>query len=326
MTPRLHGVDTALITGVAGQDGIYLARSLVAAGYRVVGTTNPRRGGEVRTVYLDDVDVRPVDMRDAEALRALVAEVQPSEVYNLAAISSVAQSWQEPELTLAVNQTAVEVLVEALLALRDGTGRAPRFFQASSAEVSGDATASPYARSKAAAEEVVRVAREERGLHACCARLHIHESPVRAERFVSRKITSGVAAIATGRSDRLVLGNLDVVRDWGFAGDYVEAIRLMVAAPEPVDLPIGTGRPHSLLDLVACAFGSVGLGDGKEYVEQDPALVRPVDTAVLVADPEPAARAIGWRAKQVMPDVVARMVEVDVERLRSGVQESAAYL
>ncbi|WP_275693156.1 GDP-mannose 4,6-dehydratase [Nocardioides sp. TF02-7] len=201
-----------------------------------------------------------------------------------------------------------------------------RLFQASSAEVAGDATASPYARSKAAAEEAVRDARESAGLHASIARLHIHESPVRAVTFVSRKITRGVAEIALGRADRLVLGSLDVVRDWGFAGEYVEAMRLMTGLPEPVDLPVGTGRPHSLRDLVATAFAAAGLDDPDRYVEQDPALVRPADTPVLVADPEPAARALGWRATTELPALIGHMVAADLHRLRTGVAEAVGYL
>ena len=320
-------MPTALITGVAGQDGIYLARALLAAGHRVVGSVSPvTAGADPRHVYLDGVEVVEVDVRDPSALRGLVAATEPDEVYNLAAVSSVAQSWAEPELTIAVNQGAVEVLAEEVVTLRDRTGRDVRFFQASSAEVSGDATASPYARSKAAAEDVVRALRQERGVPACFARLHIHESPVRAPRFVSRKITSGVAEIALGRRDRLVLGNLDVVLDWGFAGDYVESIRLMASADEPVDLPIGTGRPHSLLELVERAFAAAGIDDPGAHIEQDPALVRPADTAVLVADPEPAAQALGWRAATSFEDLVGRMVAVDLARLRSGVPESPDYL
>lgn len=317
---------TALVTGVAGQDGIYLARSLRADGIRVVGVVSPGTGvDDPRRCYLGGVELHPLDLREPGGLQALVAEVEPDEVYNLAAVSSVGRSWSEPDLTFAVNQGAVEALVAALLRLRDRTGRDARLFQASSAEVDGDATASPYARSKAAAEDVVRDARD-RGLAACIGRLHIHESPLRGEAFVSRKITRGAAAIALGHSDRLVLGNLDVVRDWGFAGEYVEAVRLMLAAEEPVDLPIGTGRAHRLLDLVECAFAAAGLGPAASYVVQDPALVRPADTAVLVADPEPAANAIGWRAATTMEQLVDAMVAVDLQRLRTGVAESEDYV
>lgn len=314
------------MTGAGGQDGTYLARSLLADGYRVVGTVTPGFGdGDPRATYLTGVELRELDLRDAAGTRDLVADVEPDEIYNLAAVSSVGRSWAEPELTIAVNQTAVEVLVQAARDLRDRTRREVRLFQASSAEVSGEATASPYARSKAAAEEVVRDARES-GLAACVGRLYIHESPLRSVSFVSRKITRGAAEIALGRRDRLVLGNLDVVRDWGFAGDYVEAIRLMVAAAEPVDLPIGTGVPHELGALAERAFVAAGLDGADGYIEQDPALVRPADTAVLVADPEPAAAALGWRATVSFEQTIDAMVAADLTRLRTGVEESVDYL
>lgn len=317
---------TALVTGVTGQDGAYLARSLVADGRRVVGVARPDAELAARRVYLDGVEIAELDLRDAAALRDLVAEVEPDEVYNLAAFSSVGRSWDEPELTVAVNQTAVEVLVDALLATRARTGREVRLFQASSAEVGGGAASSPYARSKAAAEEAVRAAREAHGLHASIGRLYIHESPLRPAYFVSRKITRTVAEIALGKQDRLVLGTLDIVRDWGFAGEYVEAMRLMTGLDAPVDLPIGTGRAHTLRDLVSLAFEAAGLGDGSNHLEQDPALVRPADTPVLVADPEPAAAALGWRAETRADQLVAHMVRTDLERLRSGVEEHPSYL
>jgi GDPmannose 4,6-dehydratase len=320
-------VKRVLVTGVSGQDGIYLARRLRDEECAVVGVVSPGTGSAPRVAaYLDGVEIVPLDMRDAPALRALVARVEPDAVYNLAAQSSVGRSWQEPELTVAVNQSAVEVLVEAVLALRARTGRDTRFLQASSAEVGGEATDSPYARSKAAAEEVVRAAREESGLHASFARLHVHESPLRAAAFVSRKITRGAAEIALGRRDRLTLGNLDVVRDWGSAPDYVDAIRLMVAAETPADLPIGSGVPHTLAELVDVAFGAAGLGDPASYVEQDPALMRPADTPVLIADPEPAAAALGWRATTTFEELLEHMVAADLARVRAGVEEDPRYL
>ncbi|MDN5745291.1 MAG: GDP-mannose 4,6-dehydratase [Nocardioidaceae bacterium] len=315
---------TALITGIAGQDGTYLARSLLGDGFRVVGTVRgPVPGLGHRNAYLDGVEFRCVDLLDAAAMTDLLAEVEPDEVYNLAAVSSVGLSWREPERTTAVNQQSVEVLVAALLAYRNSTGAEVRFFQASSAEVGGQ---SPYAQAKAAAEQVVLDARDRHGLHACFARLHVHESPLRPIGFVSRKITHGAAAIAAGRTDHLSLGNLDVVRDWGFAGDYVEAMRLMVAREVPVDLPIGTGRPHQLAEFVACAFTAAGLGAVEPYLRQDPALLRPADTPVLVADPVPAAEALGWRAQTDFTDLIAHLVRVDVARLRTGCAESPEYL
>lgn len=320
-------MGTALITGVSGQDGIYLARLLRRDGMAVVGTVRPGGDGADRIRhYVDGIEVVALDLRDAAGLRDLVARVAPDEVYNLAAVSSVGRSWSEPDLTMAVNATAVEVLVDAVLALRATTATDARFFQASSAET-GSAAESPYARSKSVAADVVRAARSDHGLHACIGDLHIHESPLRAETFVSRKITRGAAAIALGRADRLTLGNLDVVRDWGFAGEYVEAIRRMVERDEPIDLPIGTGVPHALAELVATAFAAAGLGEATEhYLVQDPALMRPADTPVLVADPEPAARSIGWRASTGLGELIDHMVRVDLARMRTGVPDARRYL
>jgi GDPmannose 4,6-dehydratase len=318
-------VESALVTGVAGQDGIYLARQLREEGVRVVGTVHPLSPEPERVAaYLPDVELVPLDLTDGDGLRDLVAHSAPDLVFNLAGISSVALSWERPEETFAVNADAVEVLVGAVLALRDRTGREVSLVQASTAEVVDGA--SPYARSKAAAEEIVRRAREEAGLRASFARLHIHESPVRPPAFVSRKITGAVAEIVLGRRTHVTLGNLDVVRDWGFAGDYVAALRLMAARPEPVDLPIGTGVAHSLADLVRLAFAAGGIDDPGDHVRQDPQLMRPADIPVLVADPAPAEKALGWRATVTLEALVGQMVAVDLERLRTGVQESADYL
>lgn len=324
-SPTLAGVKSALVTGVAGQDGIYLARRLRDEGVAVVGTVNPRSDARTRVAaYLDDVEVVPVDLADADGLRELIASRAPDEVYNLAGFSSVARSWEQPEECFALNTDAVGVLVEAVLALRDRTGKDVRLVQASTAEVVEGA--SPYARSKAAAEEIVRSAREDAGLHASSARLHIHESPLRGPQFVSRKITRTVAGIVLGRTSVLTLGNVDVVRDWGFAGEYVGALRLMATAAEPVDLPVGTGVRHTLAELVDAAFVAGGIDDPANHLAQDPELLRPADIPELVADPVPAERALGWRATITLATLVRHMVQVDLQRLRTGVEESAAYL
>ena len=318
---------TVLVTGVTGQDGIYLARLLLGAGARVVGATLPESTpSDLRAAYLGGVELVPMDVCDRDEVLRLVAATEPDEVYNLAAVSSVARSWDEPEITRAVNHTAVVTLLDALLELRDRTGREPRFFQASSAEVAGSAAHSPYAQAKAAAEDAVREARLKQGLHACSARLFNHESPLRPAAFVTGKITRGVAEIAAGRRDELRLGNLDVSRDWGFAGDYVDAMTRMLALEEPHDLEIGTGVAHTLDQLLAAAFAAVGIDDPGRYVVADPDLIRPADTAVLVADPEPAAAALGWRATTTFDALVRHMVGVHQERLRTGVEHDAGYL
>ncbi|UUW90065.1 MULTISPECIES: GDP-mannose 4,6-dehydratase [Pimelobacter] len=318
---------TALVTGVAGQDGVYLARSLRASGRRVVGTVAPGFApDDPRRTYLDGIDLRPLDVREGAALEALVAEVAPDEVYNLAALSSVGRSWEQPERTAATNAAPVAHLVTALLRLRERGGVEPRLFQASSAEVHGSASDSPYARAKAAADDVVRRAREEHGLFAVCGVLHNHESPLRGAQFVTRKITAAAAEIALGLRESVSLGNLDVQRDWGFAGEYVEAMRLQLAHDEPLDLPIGTGRVHALQDLLERAFTAAGLGAPGDRVVQDPALLRPSDTTVFVADPEPAAAALGWRARVTFAELVDHMVSVDLRRLRTGVPAAVDYL
>lgn len=324
MTAR---APTALVTGVTGQDGVYLARALVADGYRVVGTASPGSASlRSRRPYLDGVEVVELDVREAPAVTGLVEELAPGEVYNLAAFSSVGRSWQEPELTLAVNTKPVEALVAGAVSVGARTGRAPRLFQASSAEVRGGAADSPYARSKAAAEDVVRRAREEHGLHAVSGILYNHESPLRGTGFVTRKITRAAAAIGIGQQDAVTLGNLDVVRDWGFAGEYVDAMRRMLHTDDPVDVPLGTGVAHSLADLLAAAFAAAGIDDVEGRVLRDPALVRPADTRCFVADPGPARALLGWTASVTFAELVEHMVAVDVERLRTGVEEDVGYL
>jgi GDPmannose 4,6-dehydratase len=325
MRPATSGAPTALVTGAAGQDGIYLARRLLAEGRRVVGTVSPGGSGSPRVVtYLAGVEVVEHDLSDADATRALVLARRPDEVYNLAAQSSVAQSWKDPVGTDAVNAGAVRGLLAAAAELTGG-GTPVRVFQASSAEVGGDARDSPYARSKARAELAVREAREA-GVHAVYARLHGHESPIRPQRFVTRKITRGAAEIALGRRDTLTLGNLDVHRDWGFAGEYVDAFVRLLRHDEPVDVPLGTGRSHSLAELVETAFAAAGVADPWSRIEQDPALLRPADSTLLLADPEPAAALVGWRATTSFEDLVDRMVQVDLRRLATGVEDAVDHL
>jgi GDPmannose 4,6-dehydratase len=317
----------ALITGIAGQDGIYLARSLLAQGWSVVGTVRPGRLGSTRvSVYLRGAEIVETDHSEGGDLAGLVDRVAPDEIYNLAAQSSVAESWRDPEGTFAVNVGTVGQLVAGALAVRDRTGQDVRLLQASSAELSGGAAGSPYARAKAAADELVVRARTDHGLHAVSTFLYNHDSPLRGERFVTRKITRSAAEIALGRRESVTLGNLDVRRDWGFAGDYVEAMQGLIRLEEPVDVPIGSGHEHRLADLLALAFESAGLGDPSAYVVQDPDLLRPADADVLVADPEPAERLLGWRATTTLPELVAHMVSVDLTRLRSGTAEAECYL
>ncbi|GAB4012772.1 GDP-mannose 4,6-dehydratase [Nocardioides ultimimeridianus] len=320
MTPS----RTALITGVGGQDGIHLARALLADGLRVVGTLSPSGDGGARTrLYAPAAELVTLDIRDEVALGELVAGVRPDEIYHLAAFSSVGGSWERPELTFACNTAPVATLLGAVVAL-GREGHDVRMFQASSAETLGGK--SPYAESKRRAAELVAQARRDHGVFASVGTLFNHESPLRGEQFVTRKITRAAAAIALGLADSVTLGSLDVARDWGHAGDYVGAMRASLAHGEPVDVQIGTGVMHTLGELVERAFDAAGIPGASSYVVHDPALVRPADLATSVADPGPAARELGWTASVSFEDVVGQMVEVDLRRLRTGVEDDPAYL
>ena len=315
---------TALVTGAGGQDGTYLARALGAEGYRVVGTVSPYGEGSARLLtYAPRTETVALDIRDEEGLRALVARVRPQEIYNLAGVSSVARSWAEPELTFACNTGPVATLVEAALKLR-ADGVDARLFQASSAEAL--AGQSPYARSKAAAADLVAAARTEHGLFGAVGTLFNHESPLRTDRFVTHKIAAGAAAIAAGRAESITLGNLEVVRDWGFAGEYVDAMRALLRTPEPVDVQIGTGVAHTLRDLVETAFAAAGVDDPWAHVRQSADLLRPTDVEVQVADPAPALRHLGWRARTTFATVIDHMVAVELQRGRTGVIDAPGYL
>ena len=319
-------MPTALITGIAGQDGIYLARWLRARGHHVVGTTRTGHAGD-RQVYLGDgIDVVRHDLRDGPGFGDLLRKHRPDEVYNLAGFTSVGASWGRADLVHEVNVRAVESLVEQLLAHRDATGQEVRLFQASSAEETAPGEASPYARSKSGAREAVTVAREQHGLFACAGVLHNHESPLRGDRFVTRKITTAAAEIALGRRESLDLGNLTISRDWGAAADHVRAMHAMLQLDAPRDLTIATGTVHSLTQLLDTAFATVGLSDALSYVRQDPALMRPADAPRPPADISPTRATLGWEPEIGFEELIGQMVDVDRRRLVTSIPESPSYL
>ena len=314
---------TAFVTGVAGQDGGYLAERLVADGVRVHALVLPH---DDPPRVPDDVVLHAGDVCDVEATRALLLELAPDEVYNLAAVSSVAQSWEWPDLAALVNGTAAVALLESAYRVQEKVGRPVAFVQASSAEIFGQPPSSPqdertpvhplnpYGAAKAYAHLMVDVYRT-RGLHASSLVLYNHESPRRPAHFVTRKITSTVAAIARGRADRLTLGNLDARRDWGWAPDYVGAMVAAARADVATDYVVATGTAHSVRDFVAAAFARVGVHDWEHLVAVDPAYVRPADSTELVGDAGRARAALGWAPTVDFPEIVGRMVDADLAEL-----------
>jgi GDPmannose 4,6-dehydratase len=313
-------VTRALITGIGGQDGSYLAERLLADGVEVHALVLE---SDARPAHCPaEVTLHVGDVADVEGTRRLVLDLAPDELYNLAAISSVAQSWDEPDLVSRVNGLAPVGLLESARQLVE-RGRDVRVVQASSAEIFGEPDRSPqdedtrvrplnpYGAAKAYAHLAVGVARQ-RGLHASSMVLYNHESPRRPERFVTRKITSTVAAIAEGRADRLVLGNLDARRDWGWAPDYVDAMVRAARADTPGDYVIATGQSHTVGEFVAAAFAEAGIDDWRPLVHTDPAFVRPADATELVGDSSLAHALLGWSPTVEFTEVVARMVAADL--------------
>ncbi|WP_243395229.1 GDP-mannose 4,6-dehydratase [Nocardioides currus] len=310
----------AFVTGIGGQDGSYLAERLLADGTEVHALV--LRDESAATYTPPEVVTHVGDLGDVEATRRLVLDLAPDEVYNLAAISSVAQSWDEPDLTAHVNGLAAVALMESARQVGDHV----RFVQASSAEIFGEPDASPqsertpvrplnpYGAAKAFAHLSVAVQRS-RGLHASSLVLYNHESPRRPERFVTRKITSGVAAIARGRADILTLGNLDARRDWGWAPDYVDAMLRAARTDEADDFVVATGVGHTVRDFVEAAFRHAGISDWEPLVATDPAFVRPADATDLTGDPTHARDRLGWEPTVDFDGIVAAMVAADLALL-----------
>ncbi|MFV0459443.1 MAG: GDP-mannose 4,6-dehydratase [Actinomycetales bacterium] len=311
-----------LVTGITGQDGGYLCERLLAEGAEVHGIATGVSLPDAERPWLTGATVHELNIAESAPVQDLLAQVRPDEIYNLAAISSVARSWEHPVETSEVNALAVAGLLEAADRLRRD-GQDVRFVQASSAEIFGLAEhspqdehtairpANPYGASKAYAHHLVDVYRH-RGLHASATILYGHESVRRPATFVTRKITSTVAAIVAGTADALVLGALDVYRDWGWAPEYVEAMMLAARHDEPGDYVIATGRSHSIAEFVEAAFTHAGIQDYQRYVTSDEAFRRPTDAAAQCGDPTRAGQILGWRPQVVFPEVAYRMVEADL--------------
>lgn len=318
---------TALITGITGQDGSYLAELLLAKGYRVVGMTR-RTSTEVHERIehiVGDLEIFSGDLLDQSSMTSIVYEVGPDEIYNLAAQSFVPASWSQPVLTGEFTALGVTRMLEAIRQVNP----AIRFYQASSSEMFGNAVESPqneetpfyprspYGVAKVYGHWITVNYRESYGLYASSGICFNHESPRRGKEFVTRKISDGVARIKLGRASELRLGNLDAQRDWGYAGDFVRAMWMMLQPSAPADFVIATGRTHSVRDFVRVAFEAAGLGSYEPYIVVDPRFVRPAEVDQLIGDASKAKRALGWEPTIGFEELVAMMVEADLERLSS---------
>ncbi|MEW2578294.1 GDP-mannose 4,6-dehydratase [Streptomyces syringium] len=324
----------ALITGITGQDGSYLAEHLLSQGYQVWGLirgqANPRKSRVSRLV--SDLSFVDGDLMDQASLVSAVDTVQPDEVYNLGAISFVPMSWQQAELVTEINGMGVLRMLEAIRMVsglngsRHAGGGQIRFYQASSSEMFGKAAEtpqsettrfhprSPYGVAKTYGHFITKNYRESFGMYAVSGMLFNHESPRRGAEFVTRKISLAAARIKLGHQKKLDLGNLDAVRDWGFAGDYVRAMHLMLQQDEPTDYVVGTGQMHTVRDAVRYAFEHVDL-DWKDYVCVDPALVRPAEVEVLCADTQRVRTELGWEPTVDFPQLMHMMVESDLQQV-----------
>jgi len=311
-----------LVTGASGQDGRYLCEALVAEGSLVFGLIAPGHDNTALGPPVGGVHFLAGDLRDADSLRRALDQARPDEIYNLAAITFVPSSWQTPGAIFDVNTLGVARL---LAAIRD-CGAPIRVCQASTSEIFGagsrlpqDETtalrpANPYGVTKAEAHLLIARARDQHGLFACSAILFNHESPLRPAHFVTRKITQGAARIARGLDRELVLGDLDATRDWGYAPEYMEALRLMLGGARARDYVVATGRSATVREFAALAFAHLGL-DWRRYVRSDSALQRSSDGAVRVGNPARIERELGWKARTSLEQLVATMVDADLSRL-----------
>jgi len=316
----------ALITGVTGQDGLYLAELLLEKGYEVFGLVRGQNNPKLPLLHetLPDVKVLTGDLLDLSSLMRAYTSAQPDEVYNLGAISFVAYSWENAHLTSNVTGMGVLNMLEATrLHVGDDIGKV-RFYQASSSEMFGKVQEvpqrestllwprSPYGVAKVFGHYMTINYRESYGMHASSGILFNHESPRRGPEFVTRKVTQAVARISLGMQDRIALGNLDAKRDWGFAGDYVKAMWLMLQQEQADDYVVATGQTHSIRELLDVAFRHVGIDDWDALVHVDPRFLRPAEVDLLVGDPAKAKAQLGWEPEVGFEQLVQMMVEADV--------------
>ena len=317
----------AFITGITGQDGQHLAEFLHSKGYQVFGMIkgqNNPRGHQIRDEF-PYVELVPGDLADLPSLVSALEHAQPDEVYNLGAISFVAMSFGQAELTSNITGLGVLRMLEAVRMVGGTQDNRIRFYQASSSEMFGKVREvpqteltpfhprSPYGCAKVFGHDITVNYRESYGIYACSGILFNHEGPRRGLEFVTRKISNAAARIKLGVQDELVMGNLDAKRDWGYAGDYVRAMWLMLQQDAPDDYVVATGETHSIEEFLTLAFAEAGLDDWRRYVRQDPKFFRPAEVDLLIGDPKKAQDKLGWRREVDFPALVKMMVRHDLE-------------
>jgi GDPmannose 4,6-dehydratase len=321
-------MPTAFVTGITGQDGQHLAEFLHSQGYHVFGMVKGQNNPRVEALQaeLPFVELVPGDLADLPSLVAALQVAQPDEVYNLGAISFVALSFSQAELTANITGLGVLRMLEAIRMVGGTQNNPIRFYQASSSEMFGKVREtpqteltpfhprSPYGCAKVFGHDIVVNYRESYGLHASSGILFNHEGPRRGLEFVTRKVTNAVARIKLGLQDEVVLGNLDSKRDWGYAGDYVKGMWLMLQQDEPDDYVLATGETHSIEDLVRRAFAEVGIDNWADYVRQDPKFLRPAEVDLLIGDSSKARTKLGWEPEVDFPALVKMMVDHDLQR------------
>jgi GDPmannose 4,6-dehydratase len=316
----------ALITGITGQDGRYMAQLLVAKGYDVFGMVRGQANPKIQMVQEETPELELVegDLQDLSSLIGVVEQVQPDEVYNLGAISFVALSFRQAELTADITGLGVLRMLEAIRVVGGAEDNGIRFYQASSSEMFGKVREtpqtertpfhprSPYGAAKVFGHYTTINYREAYGLFACSGICFNHESPRRGLEFVTRKVSTGVARISLGVQEKLTLGNLDASRDWGFAGDFCEAMWLMLQQDEPDDYVIATGESHTVGELLDHAFAAAGIDEWHHLVESDPRFTRPAEVDILTGDPSKAREKLGWKPQVDFPELIRMMVEHDL--------------
>jgi GDPmannose 4,6-dehydratase len=320
-------VPRAFITGITGQDGQHLAEFLHGQGYEVFGMVKGQSNPRIAAVLeeMPFIETIPGDLADLPSLVKAIEMAQPDEVYNLGAISFVALSFNQAELTANITGLGVLRMLEAVRMVGGAENNPIRFYQASSSEMFGKVREvpqtestpfhprSPYGCAKVFGHDIVVNYRESYGMFACSGILFNHEGPRRGIEFVTRKVTNAVARIKLGLQQELVLGNLDAKRDWGYAGDYVKAMWMMLQHDQPDDYVVATGETHSIEDLVDRAFAEVGIDDWRPYVRQDPKFFRPAEVDLLIGDPSKAKQQLGWEPEVSFAELVSMMVRNDLE-------------